>query len=658
MSKQRTSRASTKRTSSDAPRRGRSNATPNDIVNEVLTTRYRLKCKNEKQKEYAKLIAEKEITICAGPAGVGKAQPLTSKILTPNGWTTMGEIVVGDQVIGSDGKPTNVIGVFPQGEKEIYRVYFSDGSYTDCCDEHLWYTETYNDRNHRIKQNGKRIYSPRKGKVKSLKEIMDTLYTKRGDKNHTIPMVKPVMFEEQELEINPYILGCLLGDGNWTQGRITLSSADDEIINNINQYLMEEVMVEKIKSSQYGYSIKAKKKGIGNNIVLNNIKKLKLLGTNSSNKFIPEKYLFNSINNRILLLQGLMDTDGTVNKNGTTTTFTTISKKLMDGIKDLVQSLGGTIKVKSRVTNYSKYGVKVNGKLSYRAVISLPPEINPFKLSRKRNLVKPKSRYTPKRYIVKIEKHRVEEAQCIMVDNDDRLYVTDDYIVTHNTYVAIAKAIELLQNKTNRYDKLVVCTPAVDADESLGFLPGDVREKLLPYVASSLSTIDKIIGKSAREKLEQAGIIEIEALAFIRGSSIDNTIFIMEEAQNMTKGQMKMLLTRIGDNSKFIISGDLEQSDRFKNTKFTGLYDIMSRAKKVPAIGLYEYKVESDADIVRNPIIGQILSAYVDPEKPKPAPKKPTQPKPQLLTENKKSVDRKPKKKETALSKFLSKFKW
>ena len=178
---------------------------------------------------------------------------------------------------------------------------------------------------------------------------------------------------------------------------------------------------------------------------------------------------------------------------------------------------------------------------------------------------------------------------------------------TGKSYVSIARAIELLQNKSNSYKKIIISKPAVEAEEKHGFLPGDMKEKMDPYVASSVDIVDKILGKSTREKLIESGFIQIEALAYIRGKSIDNSILIMEEAQNMSPSQVKTLLTRIGYNSKFIISGDIDQSDRYRDVTKSGLYDVMNRHRSVDEIGFFEFDID---DIVRNPIITKILNNY------------------------------------------------
>jgi phosphate starvation-inducible PhoH-like protein len=153
----------------------------------------------------------------------------------------------------------------------------------------------------------------------------------------------------------------------------------------------------------------------------------------------------------------------------------------------------------------------------------------------------------------------------------------------------------------------VIVRPAVEAEEKLGSLPGNVEEKLDPYIFPSYYLLNKIVGKEAREKLKEAEIIEVFALAYMRGMNIDNTILIFEEAQNSTPNQMKLLLTRIGYNSKFFISGDLEQTDRYKDKRQSGLWDALQRFKSIDDVGVFEF---SDKDVVRNPLISKLLKRY------------------------------------------------
>lgn len=177
------------------------------------------------------------------------------------------------------------------------------------------------------------------------------------------------------------------------------------------------------------------------------------------------------------------------------------------------------------------------------------------------------------------------------------------------SYIAMKAAVDLLMETNNWYEKIIIVRPAVEAEEKLGSLPGNLEEKLDPYIFPSYYLLNKIIGKESREKLKDAEIIEVFALAYMRGMNIDNSILIFEEAQNATPNQMKLLLTRIGYNSKFFISGDLEQTDRYKDKKQSGLYDSLQRFSGIDDIGVYDFR---NAKNVRNPLISKILEKYDD----------------------------------------------
>ena len=175
------------------------------------------------------------------------------------------------------------------------------------------------------------------------------------------------------------------------------------------------------------------------------------------------------------------------------------------------------------------------------------------------------------------------------------------------SYIAMKAALDLLSDPATPYEKIIIVRPAVEAEEKLGSLPGNVEEKLDPYIFPSYYLMNKIIGKEAREKLKQIDVIEVFALAYMRGMNIDNSILIFEESQNSTPNQMKLLLTRIGFNSKFFISGDLEQTDRYKDKKQSGLWDAIEKFKDLNDVGVFEF---DNSDIVRNPLISKILKRY------------------------------------------------
>jgi phosphate starvation-inducible PhoH-like protein len=179
---------------------------------------------------------------------------------------------------------------------------------------------------------------------------------------------------------------------------------------------------------------------------------------------------------------------------------------------------------------------------------------------------------------------------------------------TGKSHVSLKAAIDLLLDPNNSYEKLIIIRPAVESSDSkLGSLPGDVRDKMDPYIYASFYLLQKIIGREATLKLEEAGIIEIMSLSFIRGLSVDNALLLGEEFQNATPNEMKTVLTRIGFNSKFFISGDIEQSDKFKQKEKSGLYDALERLNDMKDVGIFKFKPE---DIVRNPIITEIIKRY------------------------------------------------
>jgi phosphate starvation-inducible PhoH-like protein len=175
------------------------------------------------------------------------------------------------------------------------------------------------------------------------------------------------------------------------------------------------------------------------------------------------------------------------------------------------------------------------------------------------------------------------------------------------SYIAMKAAVDLLADPNTPYEKIIIVRPAVEAEEKLGSLPGNVEEKLDPYIFPSYYLLNKIIGKETIERLKEIEVIEVFALAYMRGMNIDNSILIFEEAQNSTPNQMKLLLTRIGFNSKFFISGDLEQTDRYKDKTHSGLWDAIHRFKSMDNILTHEFK---DSDVVRNPLITKILQKY------------------------------------------------
>lgn len=386
---------------------------------------------------YGSLHRPGNITLIGARSGVAKAQPIDSKVLTPNGWAKIGDIKVGEYVIGSDGKPKMVLGVFPQGKKSIFEVILSDGGKTRCCDDHLWTTHTYKNRKNKLPINKIPL-------VKTTKELRSTLYD--GDHlNHALEFVKPCEMTKKDLPLDPYLLGLLLGDGSFRGGNVKMTSSDSFIIKKINLLLATSDKLRKVKASRlpcYDYIVSRKERLGGE---CSSLKKCIVdLGLNdllSDKKFIPHIYMQSSIEDRLKLLQGLMDTDGTVcsHNGGVTASFSSTSKIMAEQVRELVLGLGGRATMSDlpqKPWYYDDKRERVSGKDSWRLFISFSNDINPFLLPRKRKSFKKQSHYQY-RYIKEINPAGVAECVCIKVDADDSLYVTDDYILTHNTSLSL-----------------------------------------------------------------------------------------------------------------------------------------------------------------------------------------------------------------------------
>ena len=420
------------------------------------------------------------VTLLAAAGGTGKAEPLWAKVLTPAGWKLMGEIQEGDEVIAGDGSVAKVTGVFPQGRKPIFKVQMSDGATTHCCDEHLWLTKTQKQRDRGDDWT-----------VRPLKEIRETLHLHksngRKDRNHSIPMVGPVRFKEQELPLHPYLLGVILGDGCVVQGNCDVTLSDSEIASKIEKLMPPSgsIKVRERRGNCISWSLLENGAKFGIRSIL---RSLNLWDCHSWEKFVPEQYLFASVEQRLDLLHGLMDTDGTT--EGMSTTFDSSSKALRDAVIFIVQSLGGKATASERQPWFTHKGVKKQGRTSYRAFISMPPGFKSFSIAAKASKEIERTKYVPSRLISAVEYIGDHEAQCIMVDHPSHTYVTDDFIVTHNTTLTynwglhIATGTKWSGRRCMKGKCLYISSdePLIDTSEKLavigyqdaGLQPGDI----------------------------------------------------------------------------------------------------------------------------------------------------------------------------------------
>jgi LAGLIDADG-like domain/TraM recognition site of TraD and TraG len=404
-----------------------------------------------------------------GTTGSGKAQPLDAKIHTPTGWRLMGDIKVGDLVTVPSGGSANVTGVFPQGELEIFKVTFADGRSTEACGDHLWEIH-HKHWNGKYKEGVSRVGAarPRVLKTREIAELME-----RNKGTFSVRLSEAVELPKADLPLNPYLLGLLIGDGNFSGNRLRFSTADEELVDAVCETLPQTLELTQYASDgKVDYEIRYKpgfrEKGGRNadgsyvtNPVRLALRALNLDGKTSFDKFIPEVYKNSSIEQRLLLLRGLMDSDGYAGASGGVS-FSSSSQQLAKDVQDLVRSLGGIAKISNKFPTYVYNGEKKQGALSYTVSIRHPEPDSFFALERKKERCE-SYQYADslKLGIVSIEAVGKKQAQCIMVDHVDHLYITDDYVVTHNT--------EML---------LGICQNALNQGSGFMFVDGKAQDKI------------------------------------------------------------------------------------------------------------------------------------------------------------------------------------
>jgi len=420
----------------------------------------------------------------------GRAQPLTAKVLTPDGWRQIGDLTVGDLVVGSDGRPTPVLGVYPQGRKPVYRVTTQDGASTIACGEHLWTVRTVDDRSH-----------GRPARVLQTQDMIGKL--RRGHVHrYELPLVETVEFVPQDVPLDPYALGLLLGDGSLTTATTpSFATGHPELAEALEAALPQ---IELFRQSEIDYVLRRAGGGGRGGVITTNpltavLRELDLAGTKFETKFVPEVYRFNSAAVRLAVLQGLFDSDdGPVTQRGRTCRiqYTTCSERLRDDVLFLVRSLGGVAYWRRRPALGRKPGLAKGRPVGFRhdafvLDIRLPEGVQPFRLARKRAAYDATGGGRPMRFIHEIEPMGETETVCIQVAAADSLYVTDDLIVTHNTLNDAFIILDEAQNTTPEQMKMFLTR--------LGFgakivVTGDVTQVDLPGgTTSGLKIVRQIL---------------------------------------------------------------------------------------------------------------------------------------------------------------------
>lgn len=443
--------------------------------------------------------------VCCGRR-FGKSCTIESLLPTPDGMVRMGDIQEGDYVLGLNGGPTEVTGVFPQGELDNFEVIFSDGSKVECSEDHLWTVRT------------RKPEYRRPWKTLTLREIMDRGITCHSGFKFKVPAPEAAQHTAKKQPIDPYLFGLLLGDGSFRNRSIKFTTADSELVEAVKRLSPTNVR----PSGKYDYNLTTDRGQ--QNTLIEDIRSLGLMDKYSHEKNIPDVYLYGSVEQRLAILQGLLDTDGWVDgPQNHHVAFCSSSKKLAEQVIGLCRSLGGIAYMREKPTTH---------RLAYDVRARLPESIKPFRLKRKIDAYTPSSK-TLDRSIVSIRPKGKAEMQCISVAATNEMFLASDYVPTHNTVVGAKKAL-----KQCRKDEQMVwwCAPTYKVvkrgyREVLRQLPNDV----LTHTPPQDSAFDA--GRSVILKFKNGSRLEFysaERPEAMLGEGVD--FIVLDEAATMPKG--------------------------------------------------------------------------------------------------------------------------
>lgn len=371
--------------------------------------------------------------LLADEMGLGKQMPVDARVLTPDGWRRIGEVRIGDPVIGAGGRAAKVVAVFPQGVKPSYRVAFSDGSAVEAGPEHLWTVRYWRGGRHLAEMTLTTDQMRLRPMVGRLDLAKTTLY---------LPMLSaPVEFRATAPPpIPPYTLGQLIANGGLGHGRARLTVPETDW-SEVSAHLRAE-------GADFG---EGRNRGSVRQVSIRGLSRaLAALGlaVHSRDKMIPETYLRAAPADRLALLQGLMDGDGSVSASRNKVSYHTISRRLAEAVAELVECLGGIASVR----RYAREGKPTE----YPVRLRLPGGMAPFRVARKADRRDPGKNAPPVRTVTTVEYVRDVESVCIAVDAPDRLFATEHAILTHNTPQALA-----LLDTVDDWPAVVVCQPHV-----------------------------------------------------------------------------------------------------------------------------------------------------------------------------------------------------
>lgn len=534
----------------------------------------------EKQKEFIKLASDKEtkILFVNGPAGTAKAQPLDSVVITPNGPQKMMDIKVGSLVYNRHGRTVEVLGVYPQeAKKDIYEVTFDDGTKTRCCKEHLWLgfdEDTLKAQMNILGTGSKKNVT---WGVYTLEDVINLL--ENPSKKFVVPNCRMVDFKENYNPINPMSLGFFFACGSVDKNRVVFDDYQPKIKVLPTVLRFEKVLNIKVRSNEEYYF-------------------LERIWNNNKDR-IPVEYLHTSMMNRVKFLYGFF--------GGFKQAWNLCSKKqffqietdkslLINDVIYMIRSLGAKVFVSREETDYLPI---------YKIEVECPHLYVDLDWSRRD---KPFSNFEfcqeMVKYVESIKRVSTEHCQCILVDDPEHVYLTDDFVVTHNTILQTYVGL-LLMNENKVRQIIYVRSLAESASKGMGFLPGESSDKFKPFAAPFEDKLNELLGGADVNKLIAEKRAEAIPINFLRGKSFNSCLINLDEAQNFDVKELTTALTRVGRFSKMIVCGDTMQSDINGKSGFKKMLEIFDDEESRNN-GVHVFTFTKD-DIVRSGIVRYIV---------------------------------------------------
>lgn len=541
------------------------------------------------QATYLESMQRNTFTFGVGRAGTGKCFERGTRIRMYDGSAKkVEEIQNGEYVMGDDSTPRLVYGT-TSGDEDMFSIIPNKGEPWAVNASHILVLV------HTITNQIVEI---------SVRDYLTK--SKRWKQDHKMFRV-PVHYDRMSVTIDPYYMGLWIGDGNWSSPTIT--NIDSEIIEYVREYAqqrgMTTVLHNPLNRCQFINIKEITPINHGGRIgILNTLKEdFKSYGLMiQKEKSIPKEYLINDRQTRLELLAGLIDSDGSLSSNGFE--ITTKYIKLGHDIQDLALSLGFWASINSKW---------VEDKLYHRIFISGETDEIPTKLSRKQASPRLQKKNV-RRFSFDIVPKGQGKYYGFAVDGNHR-FLLADFTVTHNTLLAVWQGILELLSSKNKINRIVVIRPVIGNKfgESIGALPGNIAEKMIPYGSSVLDNLKAFLDKESIEKLLEHEYIEFVPLTLLRGRSLNNAFVIVEEAQNIKESSkgVYMVMSRLGLGSKMVFNGDLGQSDlQDDDSALRKAVEILIDPAKPPICGLGVVELYDREDVQRHPLLFSIMERF------------------------------------------------